>query len=513
MTDQPDQTDGTWIESLSLPRELATLTTREDFLKIPQSNLIYLHSSTGVTNLTPLIHGKVQENALLFRTLHTEIFTVLTQYTNTIGRAMNEHLAPLFNGISQALSSKPGEEQSPRDSVLWPELGARFLMEVRRVQVTEAQVLVDAVLLNERDTQENKVELEGLPGEDIKSHSIVLRIPLLRPEGIQLEMATDLAVNQVAKVSRVIREGSRLRTFTVSFSADVEPYSVNVGVNYPGGHLRIFAKKIERGESGRYLAHFEVGMDAARLGISIDRIFIDNIKAIPLDRALDVDSAATALAPPSLVITEWVLPDSIGMWGFRGREQVFEKKFSHADPVHLGLAGTQSKTFIINPFDHWIQFEVRQEQEIIGVELVWNVMQSIVDVTEVDKNRILTRTVDFGGHKRSYRVSYGGGTWNAGTTQREFLSFDPANFYINSRASRPGFKTVRALHQRPYTLGLRDLSGEGEAYMLPMVNPVGLKITTATGATYFHQFPASRSQEDIRAEIQKSCQDALTEKK
>lgn len=496
-----------FIEALSLPVELIQHPVAIDSYVLQPSFWAYAHLENEVKDLTPHIHRQLNENTMLTRTIGTEILTVITELSNTFAKILKDKMAPIMDQFTMMFSEpgkKPDGFADALDNIKGP-IKAMTIAELKRVSSAPGEAVFNASLVFARShINKSHFNVTGFPWKDFESFPIQIKVhPLTNQASVQLVPETNL--EQSAKVGRIIREGGVIKSMDVIFPNKGYPYTVDLGLEYPGGTMRLGAVTRESYGADQYKATFEFETSEALNTAYVERIFIDNEEVRFLNRRIEINDDVSHLNQTALSADE-VIPSSIGIWGFRGKNWTLEKSFSHLQtPLLFFFAGQDEQHFVINPYNLIIEFEVKSDVDISTAELFWSSEQMIFDISESEHPTInLTEKIDGVDVQQRYAAA---GKLLEQNTLRESILFDKEGVKILP-SERPGYKTVRMKTITPVK-HLRALKSLNEAHRLPNVIPISLRVMTKDFRSYFHTFPSKHSAEEIKSGIKGPCDELL----
>lgn len=504
-TFQSPQESGSFVEALSLPVDLIQIPIEKDPYTLQPTFLVFLHTSSGISDLTPELYRHINENTLLTRSIGTEILTLTTELANAFTEIMRTHVAPVLDQFTMMFSS-PGEEApsfgNSLDKMEGP-IKAMTLVELKRAGLFQDEVVFDASLVFARShIKKGTFNANGFPWHDVETFPVQIKIG--RRSSIQLMPEPNYS--EPARVGQIIRESGRLKTIDVSFSHSEFPYAVELGLEYSGGTLRLSATNRENLGNGRYRARFEFSSPDFRYSQYAEKIFIDNDEVQFLNRRVEINDDAEVGNLQALTPDE-INPESVGIWGFRGQRWSLEREFSHLNRAYLFFVpSAEEKSFVINPYNMLIEFEIRSDIGIRQVELFWTLEQMILNTSETETPPFeINEKTEHGEVRQRYAV--GGGNLVEQKILRESILFDRESIQELS-SSRPGFKTVRLKGLTPMK-HLRPLRESHEAHKIPSVAPLSLKITTTDMRTYHHMFASADNREEIERGIRESCRELI----
>lgn len=487
------------IEALSFPAQMIQSPISPSVYDMQPTTWMYAQVGGQVIDMSATLGEAVSKNSMLARTIGTEVIAAISALANSFMGILKNNLGPFFDAIANGFA-EPGAPKAPGVFGDIPVgMQAMSVMNIRRITQSAKEITIEASQNYIRShAKKMNFDLGALPFS-VSGENFPISIKMVKPSTaeqfqknprITLQLSAEPNFRKVAKVGRIIRQDGVLKSLELRFENQVFPFSVDLALQYEGGNFRLRAKDRELLSGATYQASFDFSSPQAQRTSYVDRIVVDNEEVIFLDRKIDVQEIDFS---PGIFADGDIVSESIGLWGKRESEDELGKNFSHMMPSFLFFVPMMSKeVFVINPYNLWIEFEVRKDIDIAQVELIWTVQKMIIDTRPDEKpdskNKqaqviSITEQTEQGDIPQRYTT---GGKLIDRQTMRENILFERDQLK-ELPSPRPGYKTVRMKSITPLK-HLRRLQAEHEAHMVPSVTPMGLRITDTELRTFDHGF-------------------------
>lgn len=497
--------DGSYYEALSLSPDLVQLAFETNPFFLQPTFWLYSHTLERSENLSETLRQQANQGTLLNRSILTEIQTVINEVANVFSQMM----APALKAMQamQRSFAEPGED-SPASPFLIPEnIMAMTLLQIDRISPRDSEIVIEARQLHTRTHHRRfSINANGIPFQDqLQNVPLQIRMPRKKSEAHRMTMLLTPQSNfdKFAKVDRISRQNGEVNQVEVSFQkTDDRPFAVDLDLQIGSGSIRLRASEIKDLPNDRYRAIFELtGM--TRQSSMFESITVDNEEILFLDRRIDVNEKPL---DPEVFASDDFIEESFGVWGLVKNEHVLKNKFSSLNPgILFMMSAPEMPQFVVNPYNIWIEFEVREEIEIMQAELHWLANDLIMNVSE---NPSAVLRINEEGKYGSVENRYSSaGTLVEGRTLRESILFE-AGMLKTKPSSRPGYKVVRMRSLTPMK-HLRPLAGPHEAYGATLLSPIGIKVVDTKLRTHTHGFASEMDPKDLRRGIRESCEQGL----
>ncbi len=491
------------IEMISFSRQAvqAPKKTTQPMMVRP-TFLLFIHNKNSVTDLTDIVLAQLSERSMLMRNLSTDVNMALTEVADLFKDLMKDHVAPaldeVIGSLSKAFGAKP-PEVGMTESVNKFNGNLQYIsvFDTKKVSTHNDILVIDGELgFLHSHSNTASMKMNGLPFAKTQNLSVKILVSLNEhtPEAQRVRVQADLPleVQSPAKVKSIKRSNGQVVGVEVEFKRSTTPYMAELVLNYEHGHFRVRGSDPRRVSEGTYRAEFELTGTKANLAEFAYSMTVDSQVNLPLDR--EVLFKTPEASPKSKGHGELrYRPDSVGIWVNQAGDFTFQNTFSHLEPPLLFPVGyTDNKVQIINPSGFWAEFEIEEGVEVIDAEIFMSVDQFILDAREKDKDgniishyQQLTLQERVADEVKDQRYTTGGTLLDSKVTRLGLSMFTE---HINVLpSSTPGYRKLR-IPTATSIPHIRDLADPIEAHRVPSVIPHSIRVTTADGRSFTHNF-------------------------